>query len=199
MTRRITKQKLSKTLFIALALIGLSAMAKAQSTFSDTNSASKNELRITPKITTEIESNICMFLRNVPEEMFKNFGIKNMSQLLNSQLGKPIPVYVLDNQNLKFTDLWRLPILSENEFIALATIKLADNEQYEVVDFGATKLAKIINDYEHKNLIIGILRVFKQKTDYLYIQKDNEDIFVKMSDLKGKEYSLNDIINLVKE
>jgi len=197
MTSKITKQKMSKMLFIALALIGLGATTKAQNTFSDTNSVQKNELRVTPKMAKEMESNICMFLKNVPEEMLKNFGVKNMSQLLNSQLGKPIPMYVLDNEELKFTGLWRMPILSENEFIALATIKLTDEEQYEVIDFGATKLAKIISNYEHKDMIIGILRIFKQNTDYLYIQKENRDVFVKMFDLKGKEYSFDDIINII--
>ena len=186
-----------KNLFFALAFFGLSIGANAQDTFLD-NSARKNVLKITPEMAKMVENSSCMFLKNVPEAMLNNYGIKNMSQLLNAELGTPIPMYVIDNQDMKFMGLWRLPILSDNEFIALATIKIIDNEQYEVVDFGAAKLAKIISNYEYKELIMGILRVFKQNTDYLYIQKDNRDIFLKMSDLKGKEYSLEDIINLIK-
>jgi uncharacterized protein YcgL (UPF0745 family) len=199
MTKKVTKQKLSKMLFIILALISLSTTAKSQSTFLDAHSAQKDELKITPEITKVLKSDICMFFKNVPDEILNNYGIKNMSQLLNLQLGKPIPMYVIDNQNLAFTGFWRLPILSDDEFIALATVKLADNEQYEIVDFGAVKLAKILNNYEHKNLIIGILRVYKQNADYLYIQKNNQDIFVKMSDLNGKKYSLSDIINIIEK
>ncbi len=199
MTKIVTKQKLSKILFITIVLIGLGATVKTQNTFLSSDSAQKAELKITPIISKALESDICMFLKNVPDEMLNNYGIKNMSQLLNSQLEKPIPMYVIDDQNLRFTGLWRLPVLSDDEFIALATVKLADNDQYEIVDFGAAKLAKIINDYDHKNLIIGILRVYKQNADYLYIQKENNDIFVKMSDLNGKEYSLSDIINLIEK
>ena len=184
-------------LFIALALIGFSVTVNAQSVFLDTNVVQKNELRITQEITKIVKNTIYMFLENVPNEMLSNYGIKNMPQLLNSQLGRPIPVYMLDNQNLKFSGFWRLPILSDDEFIAFATVKLTDSGQCEVVDFGAAPLAKVINDYKHKDLIIGILKVYEQNTDYLYIQKENKDIFLKMSDLKGKEYSLSDINNII--
>ena len=196
MEKDVRKQKTSKMLFFTLAFIGLNATAKAQSTFSDFTQ--RNELKITTEMAKEVEKRICMFLNNVPEEMLNNYGVNNRSQLLNPQLGNPIPMYIIENQDLKFLGSWRLPILSNNEFIALATVKFTDNDQCEVVDFGAAELAKIIGNYEHKDLIMGILRVFKQNTDYLYIQKDNKDVFVKMSDLKGEEYSLKDIINLIK-
>jgi hypothetical protein len=199
MTRKVKKQKLSKILLLVFALVGLNTVVKAQNIFFDANSAQENELKITPKMVKVVENSIGTFLKDVPEEMLKNYGIQNMSQLLNTQLGTPIPVYMIDNQNLRFVDLWRLPILSDDEFIALATVKHTDNEQYEVIDFGAAKLAKIIGNYEHKDRIIGILRVFEQNTDYLYIQKDNKNVFVKTFDLKGKEYSLNEIINLIKK
>lgn len=191
MTKKNSKQKLSNMLLVTLAFIGLNVSIKAQNTYL----CEKDNLKITYEIAETLKSEICLFLENVPDEMLINYGIKTMSQLFGSQLGNPIPVYILDNQDLKFAGLWRMPVMSEDEFIALATIKKTDNEQYKVVDFGATKLAKIINDYKDKDLIIGILRVFKQNADYLYIQKDNKDIFLKMSDLKSKEYSLSDIID----
>jgi len=110
--------------FILLIFLGLSIGAKAQDTFFDVNSAQKNELKITPEMTKMVENSICMFLKNIPEEMLKNYGIKNMSQLLNAQLGTPIPMYVINNQDLKFTGMWRLPVLSDDEFIAFYKFKL---------------------------------------------------------------------------
>ena len=93
MKKKGTEQKMSKMLLITLTLtlIGLSAMAKAQSTFFGANFAQKDELKVTPELIKVMKNGICMFLKNVPDEMLNNYGIKNMSQLLNSQLGIPIP------------------------------------------------------------------------------------------------------------
>jgi hypothetical protein len=48
--------------------------------------------------------------------------------------------------------------MSDGEPFYLPYIKLVDDEQYIHAGDGYNPLAKIIHNYEHKNLIIGLLK-----------------------------------------
>ena len=71
------------------------------------------------------------------------------------------------------------------------------NGQY-ICAGGGTANYEALNNYEHKDLIIGYLNI--GRTHFLIIRKDNKDIFVKF-DIKSTgevlktEYSLSEIIN----
>jgi len=127
--------------------------------------------------------------------------------LENLHLGKPIPRYIIENENLIFTGYWEVPVMSDSEPLFFTRVKLEDDGQYSNAGGGASKLAEIIHNYEHKDLLIGILGVRPNTIsgwNYLIIRKDNKDIFVKSyDDATGKvsktEYSLNEIINLLKK
>lgn len=57
----------------------------------------------------------------------------------------------------------------------------------------ARSVEKIIHNYEHRDLVAGLLWISGYGV-YLHLQKDNEDVFVEVSDLENKQ-SLSDIIN----
>ena len=163
--------------------------------------ANKSELEITPEI-TEI---VITGLQNMNEMFYSNFGITNRAQLDNLHLEKPIPMYILENENLIFSGRWQVPVMSADDPIYLATVRLENDGQYIYAGGGGAKGAEIILNYEHKDLIIGFLgtRSFSGK-DYLIIRKENQDIYVQMYDYATREsfkneFTFSEIINLIKE
>jgi len=220
MTRKVIKQKLNKTFFIILVLIGLSATAGAQMrlggpnippkrelkitqgmTTSATDVEQKYELELTPEIAKMLDSSVCLRLKELPDEFLYQYGVKNRSQLLNLHFGKPMANYIIGTQGLTFTGSWEVPVLSDNEPIALAEVLPAGNEQYRLSGFGSAEFAKLIYNYEYKDLIVGFLRIYGSAVNYFYLQKDNKNVFVKTYDYQSRtldlksEYSFIDIIN----
>jgi len=165
--------------------------------------ANKSELKITPEITEMLDSTRFSHLRNHSDKVLSDCGIKR-SQLENFDLGKPIPMYTIVDEKLTFTGFWEVPVISEGEPFYLANIKLDDDEQYRWAGDGYTPLAEIIHNYEHKDLIIGVLKV-RYGWGYLIIRKDNQDVFVQIYDdatyqydLKN-EYGFSEILDLLKK
>ena len=216
MTIKMIKQKLIKTLLMALALTGLSATAEAQvllgpgsaasaefkekmrmalkKTNVDADFAKQHELIMTPEITAVVDSTVYMRINPIADNRLKYFGVKDRSQLLNLQTGKAMAVYELDSQGLKFMDRWECVVSSGDEPVVMAEIRPADNGQYRVGIVGDSGLARKIYGYEHKDLIVGILRVYGYG-DYLYMKKDNRDIFLKTYDYQPRTFDLNDVEN----
>jgi len=180
-----------KKIMLILSFLGVLIIGNAQ--------IEKNELKLTLEITEMVVDFVFKGINFQSDKKLIDFGVKNRSQLMNLQLGKSIPVYSLTaNDTLKFLNRWRILVMSDDEPIIFADVILADDGQYEVVNFGAAIWAEHIHNYEHKDLIVGFLSL---RTNYLYIQKDNQDIFVEVYDYATREwfkneYSLSDIINL---
>jgi len=165
--------------------------------------ANKSELIITPEITKMLDNTLLTRLRNCSDETLSDCGIKDRSQLENFYLGKPTPIYTIVNENLTFTGFWNVPVMSDGEPFYLPYIKLVDDEQYIHAGDGYNPLAKIIHNYEHKDLIIGELKV-RYGWGYLIIRKDNQDIFVQIYDNTTREYlkneySFSEVLNLLKK
>jgi hypothetical protein len=163
--------------------------------------ANKSELKITPEITKMLDTTLFSRIKNCSDETLSNLDITDRSQLDNLYLGEPIPMYTIVNENLTFTGFWEVPVMSEGDPFFVPHVKLGDDEQYIYAGDGYRPLAKIIHNYEHKDLIIGVLKL-KNGWGYLMIRKDNQDIFVQMYDdatreyLKN-EYSFNEVLNLL--
>jgi len=214
------RQNIIKILVFVLALIGLSATAGAQMrlggpnippkselkitqgmTTSATDVEQKNELELTPEIIKMVDSFVCLVINGLPDEYLYQYGVKNRSQLLNLQFGKPMANYIIGTQGLTFTGSWEVLVSSDNEPITLATVRLVENGRYEAIGFGSTEFAKLIYNYEYKDLIVGFLRIYGSGVDYFYLQKDNKDVFVRTHDHQSRtldlitEYSFIDIIN----
>lgn len=129
---------------------------------------------------------------DVDENNLPDYGIKNKAQLEHLHLKKPIPVYQIniDNDSLRFIGRWKVPVMSDEEPLFCAWIKLEEDGQYSKSGHGDRGLAINIPNYKHKDMIIGCL-------DYawmhcLIIRKDNKDIFVEVYDYATGEYFKNE-------
>jgi len=162
----------------------------------------RNELILTQEIREMLDTSIFSRMKNWSDQLLSMYGIKNREQLNSLQFGKPIPLYALDNGKLRFLNSWRMLVLSDGEPLHFVTVDLEEDGQYGWGGSGSALGAPIFYNYEHKDLIIGKVEVYPEH--YFIIRKDNKDIFVKSYDYKTRkqfsgEYSLPDIINLIKE
>ena len=165
--------------------------------------ANKSELIITPEIIEMLDSALFSRLKSYSDEILSNCGIKDRLMLENPQIGKPTPIYTIVSENLTFTGCWEVPVMSDDDPFLVALIKLEDDEQYIYAGDGYAPLAKTIHDYIHKDLIIGRLRLIGG-WGYLIIRKNNQDIFVEISDpvtyeYFKNEYSFSEVLNLLKK
>jgi len=168
------------------------------------DSLPKNELIMTPEITEMLIAQAYSSHINDSEKELSNWGIKNRSQLEHLHLGKPIPEYSIDfdNEKLRFYGYWQMIVMSNNEPLLTTRVKLEDDGQYRWAGSGGAAQAKIIHNYEHKDLVIGGISIFSS-IRYLIICKDNKDIIVKVYDQATdeyfKEFSLSEIIKQIKK
>jgi len=187
---------------IILSVLAITNAQVDENKVLDTDLVPKNELKITPEIREMLDTSIFSRMKNWPDHLLSKYGIKDISQLNSLQLGKPVPLYVLDNGKLRFLNSWRMLVLSDGEPLHFVTVDLEEDGQYGWGGSGSAQGAPIFYNYEHKDLIIGFVEVYPEH--YFIIRKDNKDIFVKSYDYKTRkhfsgEYSLSDIINLIEE
>jgi len=186
----------------------------------DSVSIQKNELIVTP----ELEEMVVMHIKNLPEEAYFDYGIKDKAQLENLHIGKPIPWYMIENEesqtlytfnasrvadgkslSLRFANTWNVPVMSEEEPLLFALIRFTDfGDPY--ISSGNKNTIEHFHTYEHKDSIIGSVGVnpSNRGMDFLIIRKDNKDIFVEVYDETTKdyfknEYNFNDVINHIKD
>jgi len=163
----------------------------------------KSELSITPEITEMLNTTLFSRLKNGSDEMLADYGIKDRSQLEHLHLGKPIPIYyVLENENLTFTGSWEVLVMNDGEPVFITMLKLENDGQYRWASSALATKAEIIHNYEHKDLIIGLLNCGVQR--YLIIRKDNKDVFVEIyysatQNFLKNECSLSEVLNLLKK
>ena len=161
--------------------------------------ADKSELILTPEI-TEME---VTRIQNLPDVLLSDYGVTNRSQLDHIHLGKPIPMYEIINEKLTFIGQWFVLVMLDGEPLRRSILKLEDNGQYEWIGSGSR--GRSIHNYEHKELIIGILGTTSfHGVDYVIIRKENQDIFVQWYDRATREYfkneyTLSEIMNMLKK
>ena len=171
----------------------------------DSVTIQKYELKITPEITDMLDTSVFSRIKTWPDKKLPNFGIKNRSQLENLHLGKPIPMYVIENENLKFRNRWQILVMSNDEPLFLVAVAKGNDGQYNWAGSGSANMAGIIHNYEYKDLIVGFLEINSPSgMDYLIIKKENQVIFVQVYDYETRqlfknEYDFSEIINLIKE
>jgi hypothetical protein len=165
--------------------------------------ADKSELILTPEITDMIVNRAYSSHINDSDWSLSNWGIKDRSQLEHLELGKPIPQYIIVNENLTFRGFWDVPVMSNGEPLFLAFVRLEEDGQYRYVGDGAATMAELIHNYEYKDLIVGFLGL-RNDMDYLMIRRENQDIFVDTYDFATREYlkyeyTLSEIMNMIKK
>ena len=164
--------------------------------------ADKSELILTPKLIEVLINRVFSHIESWPDEHLLHFGITNRPKLENLHPGKPVPRYSIVNENLIFTGSWEVPVMSDGEHFYMSTVKLEEDGKYSLAGGGSSRVQQAIQNYEHKDLLIGFIGVGRR--DYLIFRKDNNDIFVKFDleatgEVLKTEYSLSEIINLLKK
>lgn len=178
----------SKPTFILLAMLMVAGFAYSQ-----------NPTIPQPDLTEDISKSITLFLEEIPSELLTNYGIKNKDEIKKATHGNPIAVFTIDENGLKFTNTWRLPLIIDNEQIALFTLHKSSDDKYKIVDFGATLLAEEFSKFGKENDFSAILRVYKLRKDFfMYKDSRNEWNFQPIPVKEKRQYSLNEIIALMK-
>jgi hypothetical protein len=195
------------TLLLSYALTVLNAQVD-ENIILDSISIQKNELILTPEIEEKLVFSLHRDLNNLSDESLLSFRITNRSQLENLHIGKTIPEYRidLDKENLIFTDSWEAIVMHDGEPLFTISVGKPEYERryYSWRSSGRREWTQNIHNYEHKNLIIGSLRVSPPSMYFLIIKKEHQDIFVEVNDettgesIKN-EYSFNELINYKKE
>lgn len=178
----------TKTTFILLAMLMVTKLAYSQ------------DLKIPePNFAEGIDTSIMFFLDEIPYEVLINYGIKNKAEIEKATIGNAIAVYTIEKDSLLFTNTWRIPLIIDNEYRALFTVFKNSDDEYKVVDFGAVLLAKEFYKFNKENDFSAILRVYELRKDY-FICKDNKSEwkFQPISNQEKKQYSLNELIKIIK-
>jgi len=181
----------------------------------------KKELTLTP----EMEEMLIAKIKDLPEESYSNYGIKNKPQLENLQLGRAIARYSIqcekldplctrnvfrlsegDTFSVRFSNLWSIPVLCDKTPLLFGVNFFS--RFGGVLDMFILDINRMeqLSNYEHKDSIIGSVRLSPpfEGMDHLIIRKENQDIFVQIYDeVTGEyfknEYRLNELISHIKE
>ena len=94
---------------------------------------------------------VSSFLNLIPQGQEQDYGFNSRADFDKVIIGEPYQTYFVVKQanELLFADgnQWRVPLVVNGEFVALATVQLQDAKG-QVVDFGATRLAKELQSFE---------------------------------------------------
>ena len=184
---------------IALTFCSLVLLMNAEILFSqDSGITNQYEIHL-------VEDSMKSFLRNIPSDIIKSYGIKDVIEIDNASTGNPIAVYSITNDSIIFTNSWRVPLIINNEHRALFTVIRGIDNESKIVDFGATLLAQTI--FERTNIIgntnnfRGMLRVYELKKDFLFYRDDKTGKleFYQISDPDVDVMELESILQSIKK
>lgn len=177
------------------------------------------------KVIQVAQDNLVVTLSKIPEGREKLYGFENRGEFQNCSIGKPYHVITLTpaffsdeeiqvNKNyLIEQNEWRVPVQVNGENRLLLTVTI-NNEEYHVVDLGGMELAKELQQKSKDFKIQGnnsILRIYPLTSDFLikelagssgqagYIPLTSAFIGINpLKDNPGREYSLNEMLQIVK-
>ncbi len=153
----------------------------------------------TPEINEKTKKSFFLFLDDIPSELLANYGINNKAEIKESTIGNPIAVYTIESDSLKFTNTWRIPLIIDNEFRTLFTMYKNSDNEYKVVDFGAVSLGKEFFNFGKETDFSAIIRVYQLRKDFfMFTDKRGEWKFRPIPAKERREYSLNELISLIK-
>ena len=137
----------------------------------------------------------------IPENLLPDYGIKNSNELEKAVIGTPIGMYTITNNEMVFTQTWRVPLLINNQSIALFTVvKNKETGKYSTVEFGATTLARELSYNNKKEELFGMLRVYEIKKDFKIHSKSKGSYkFAPIPNETKNLYSFKEIINLIQQ
>ena len=151
-----------------------------------------------PEIVIAAENQMESFLKTIPANLWQNYGLKNQEELDAVNVGSPLAVYHIRDGELVFGNSWRVPIIVDDNYVALFTVVEETEGSYKIVDFGASVLAAEIDQVAKTIDVIGILRVYELREDFLMaINSSGLEEFVSISRQGKPSFSLEKIIGLI--
>lgn len=151
-------------------------------------------------ITSAVEASMGIFLDGIPDAALKNYGIKERKEVAKSTIGAPLAVYTMANDTLLFTNTWRVPLVIDDEYRALFTVYKNSDEAFQVVDFGAVKLAQEIDTKRKSDELYGMLRIYELRKDFFI--KENKEAgfeFQSVRESEKQSYSLKELLDFIKK
>lgn len=181
---------------ISLLILILTAFLPADMLFSqETKSVLPDSVNL--RIISCVESSKSSFLDNIPEGMLSNYGLNNKDEITKSSIGNPLKVYTILNDQLSFSNTWRVPLVVDKNYRALFSVIIDEKGEYKIVDFGATLLASIIFNESRLNDLQGLLRVYEIKKDFFIYEKQNGEYeYEPIPEVNKAKYSLDEILKL---
>ncbi len=131
------------------------------------------------------EKNIQTVLEKIPINDEKSFGFDNREEFKLAEIGEPLEFvfYASTNNSSK---VWRAPVVVNGEYRALLNVQKVGNE-YKVTDFGASVLAKDIQESININKdwkIDGILRMNSITSDFLIANSGDTQVYIPLTSAK---------------
>ncbi len=92
------------------------------------------------------------YLNLIPIGQEREYGFHSREEFKQVSYGEPYQVYFVVRENgkvfFKATSDWRVPVKVADRSVALITVRVK-NHTAEIIDFGATRLAQVIQDFEN--------------------------------------------------
>lgn len=180
---------------LRLTVLSLILALISNSIFSQETSQHHNN------VVEAVKHSIQSMVGSIPENMLPNYGIKNRDEINRALVGRPVEIYTIVKNEMIFTNTWRVPLLIDNQPVALFTVILDNNtNQYKTVNFGATILAREISNCNEKNDLFGMLRVYEIKKDFtIHSSSKGSYQFAPIPNETKQLYSLKEILNLIQQ
>ena len=149
----------------------------------------------TNPVTMAVRHDLPELLAKIPSDRLGDYGFNSVYELRQVEIAAPLPVRVISYNQLKTkpktrpkiqsTSVWRVPLLINHEWRALATVE-KDGDKYKLVDFGASRLARGLQktsaSIPSNTTDVYLLRDLISRHDYLgYIKYDNTHQYIKVT------------------
>ena len=138
------------------------------------------------------KNSLPVFLEKIPIGLEEQYGFKSRKEFVTATVGKPFQVFSLSpvfwgdeklspQQLIQPLTEWRIPVIVNGEYRALLTVAKM-NDDWKVVDFGAAGLAKELEAFGGKNMVMGnevhciLLRIFQLQCDFVIIKNYDEEL-----------------------
>jgi len=130
------------------------------------------------------------YIKRLPQDMLKEMGVKSVTQLDDTTLGKPCPLYsitplTLKNYNLtnsvndilRPTSMWYIPVFQNERPIAMLIVDKVNNK-WKAVSFGHFTLAsawnKVIQQWPDEKFGTKLIVMYQAKTYLFSLSKKAE-------------------------
>jgi hypothetical protein len=190
---------------IFLFLLCLPILVNAQNEFTAFIESNKNTIQnTTTEISDVAQTELQDFLQKIPINQLSDYGFSSEDELKNVIIGKPIGIITLHNNTIVHSQQWKVPLIVNNQFIALLTVGM-ENEKWHIVALGANGLANELNNLINKstpNHDYFILRIYLLKCDLLVSEKNTvlpfQSSIISLGLSKEKKYTTDQILPLIK-